>query len=110
MDAPEDVLSLLSILKEIPPQRANIPALPMQTAIPEREMEVRQAAMADCVNVPLADCAGRIAAAPAGLYPPGVPLVCPGEVITAEVADRLMNAKNQERFGVEGDTLLCVKQ
>ena len=108
MDAPEDALSLLSILKEISPQRANIPALPMLTAIPEQAMELRQAAMAECVNVPLADCAGRIAAAPAGLYPPGVPLVCPGEVITAEVADRLMNAKNQERFGVEGDTLLCV--
>ena len=93
---------------EIPPQRANIPALPMLTAIPERAMEVRAAAMADCVNVPLADCAGRIAAVPAGLYPPGVPLVCPGEVISPEVADRLTNVKNQERFGVEGDTLLCV--
>lgn len=108
MDAPEDVLRLLSILKEIPPQRANIPALPMLAAIPERAMEVRQAAMADCVNVPLAECAGHIAAAPAGLYPPGVPLVCPGEVISREIADRLINVKNQERFGVEGDTLLCV--
>ena len=108
MDEPEQVLSLLDILKEIPPQRANIPALPMLTAIPERAMEVRAAAMADCVNVPLADCAGRIAAVPAGLYPPGVPLVCPGEVISPEVADRLTNVKNQERFGVEGDTLLCV--
>ena len=108
MDAPQDVLQLCDILKEIPPQRANIPALPMLTAIPERAMEVRQAAMAECVNVPLAECAGRVAAAPAGLYPPGVPLVCPGEVIPQEVADRLINVKNQERFGVEGDTLLCV--
>ena len=108
MDAPEDVLSLGSVLKEIAPQRANVPALPMLTAVPERAMELRQAAMADCVNVPLADCVGRVAAVPAGLYPPGVPLVCPGEVVTAEVAERLINVKNQERFGVEGDTLLCV--
>jgi len=108
MDSPQEVLRLEAVLKEIPPKRANIPALPMLAAIPERAMEVRQAAMADCVNVPLADCAGRIAAAPAGLYPPGVPLVCPGEVIPQEIADRLINVKNQERFGVEGDTLLCV--
>lgn len=108
MDDPADVLHLLSVLKEIPPQRANIPSLPMLTAIPERALEVRQAAMAECENVPLAECAGRIAAAPAGLYPPGVPLVCPGERVTQEVADRLINVKNQERFGVEGDTLLCV--
>lgn len=108
MDAPEEVLSLLPVLKEIPPRRANIPALPTLTAIPERAMEVRQAAMAEAENVPLADCAGRVAAAPAGLYPPGVPLVCPGEVISREVVSRLINVKNQERFGVEGDALLCV--
>ena len=107
-DEPEDILSLAHVLKEIPPRRANIPALPMLTSIPDRVMEVRQAAMAACVNVPLDGCAGRIAAVPAGLYPPGVPLVCPGEIITREIADRLINVKNQERFGVEGDTPLCV--
>ena len=107
-DAPEDVLSLLPALQEIAPRGANIPALPMLAAIPERAMEARQAAMAECADVPLAACVGRIAAVPAGLYPPGVPLVCPGEVVSQEVADRLINVKNQERFGVEGDTLLCV--
>ena len=109
MDEPEDVLALLPILKELRPCRANIPSLPMLTAIPETAMEVRQAAMAECENVLLTECVGRIAAAPAGLYPPGVPLVCPGERVTQETADRLINVKNQERFGVEGDTLLCVK-
>jgi hypothetical protein len=29
--------------------------------------------------------------------------------VPEEVVSRLMQAKNQERFGVEGDTLLCVK-
>ena len=50
----------------------------------------------------------NVAAVSAGLYPPGVPLICPGERVTQEVVDRLKNARNQERFGVEGDTLLCV--
>ncbi len=108
MDEPRDVYGILSILKEIPPVRAEIPTLLMLTPIPERAMEVREAAMADCENVPLTACAGRIAAASAGLYPPGVPLVCPGERIPEEVVQRLVNVKNQERFGVEGDTLLCV--
>lgn len=108
-DEPKDVRKLLSILEEIPPEQTEIPALPMLTAVPERAMEVRAAAMAECENIPLAECAGRIAAVSAGLYPPGVPLVCPGEIISAEIIDRLINARNQERFGVEGDTLLCVK-
>ena len=109
MDTPDEVLHILSILKEIPPQKADIPQLPMLTGIPERAMEVRAAAMAETEYVPLAECEGRIAAASAGLYPPGVPLVCPGEVVSREVLQRLMHAKQQERFGVEGDTLICVK-
>ncbi len=108
MDKPEEVLHILSVLKEIPPVQADIPQLPMLTDIPQRAMEVRAAAMAETEYVPLARCAGRIAAASAGLYPPGVPLVCPGEVVPQEVVQRLMNAKQQERFGVEGDTLICV--
>ncbi|MGN1369599.1 MAG: aminotransferase class I/II-fold pyridoxal phosphate-dependent enzyme [Aristaeellaceae bacterium] len=108
MDAPEDVRRLAAVLREIPPEQCDIPALPMLTAIPEQAMEVRAAAMADCESIPLAQCAGRIAAVSAGLYPPGVPLVCPGEIVSREVIARLRDAKNQERFGVEGDSLLCV--
>ena len=109
MDDAADVLAIGEALKDIPAIPADIPALPMITAIPERAMEVRPAVMADCERVPLADCTGRIAATTAGLYPPGIPLVCPGEIVPEEVVSRLMQAKNQERFGVEGDTLLCVK-
>ncbi len=108
MDDAADVRRVLSVLKEIPPEMAEIPALPMLTAIPQRAMEVRAAVMAECESVTLAQCAGRIAAVSAGLYPPGIPLVCPGERVPGEVVSRLTNAKNQERFGVEGDTLLCV--
>ena len=109
MDDPADVRALLSILREIPPTGAAVPELPVLTDIPRRAMEVRTAAMAEDEHVPLADCAGRVAAVSAGLYPPGVPLVCPGEVVTEEIVRRLTNAKNQERFGVEGDALRCVK-
>ena len=108
MDDATDVLAIADALREIPAVPAKIPALPMITSIPERAMEVRQAVMADCECVPLAECAGRVAAVSAGLYPPGIPLVCPGEIVPGEVVSRLMQAKNQERFGVEGDTLLCV--
>ena len=108
MDEPAQILLIAKELAAIPPIQADIPALPVLAPLPEQAMEVRAAAMADCKNVPLDECEGRIAAVSAGLYPPGVPLVCPGERLTAEVVSRLADAKNQERFGVEGDTLLCV--
>ncbi|MBE5811723.1 MAG: aminotransferase class V-fold PLP-dependent enzyme [Clostridiales bacterium] len=109
MDDPADVRKLATILEEIPPAAAEITVLPMLESIPQRALEVREAAMADCERVPLQDCLGRIVTASAGLYPPGIPLICPGEVVSGEILARLMYAKNQERFGVEGDTLLCVK-
>ena len=108
MDDAADVLRIAEALKEIPPVAKEIPRLPMLTDIPERAMEVRAAVMAENEMVPLAACVGRVVAAAAGLYPPGIPLICPGERVTEAVAQRLLQAKNQERFGVEGDALLCV--
>ena len=108
MDDPAAIRALIPLLSGLP-KDASRPDVPMHTAqLPQRVMTVRAAAMADAEMVPLAECEGRIAAASAGLYPPGVPLVCPGERITAEIVDALLNAKNQERFGVEGEALLCV--
>jgi len=108
MDEMEEILRLRDVLAAISPEASPVPLLPLPLDIPERAMEVRQAAMANTEAVPVAQAVGRIAAASAGLYPPGIPLVCPGEIINEAVADRLLHAKNQERFGVEGDCLLCV--
>lgn len=44
--------------------------------------------------VPLKECAGRKAAAAAGIFPPCVPLIAVGEKITAEDIDKLLAAKN----------------
>lgn len=109
MDGPETLLPLLGLLREIPAYGRLLPMPHAQRALPERAMELRPAVLADCEAVPLERAAGRVAAASAGLYPPGIPLVCPGEVIGKETANLLMAAGHQERFGVEGDSLLCVK-
>lgn len=108
MDRPEDIGMVADALRSIAAEKAEIPCLPELAALPEQAMEVRAAAMAESGMVPLTDCVGWIAAVSAGLYPPGIPLVCPGERITEEIASRLLKAANQERFGVEGDALLCV--
>ena len=110
MDAPEDVRALADVLAGIPVNTNCEAALPLPELppMPGRVMEVRAAAMAEAEYVPLTECAGRIAAVPAGVYPPGVPLVCPGECITQAVVQRLAKAGEQERFGVEGDRVLCV--
>lgn len=44
-------------------------------------------------SLPLADAAGSICAASIIPYPPGIPLVCPGEVITPEAVEYLLALK-----------------
>lgn len=48
-----------------------------------------------------------IPAAAVGLYPPGIPLLAPGERVTREIIRQLQEAGTRERFGVEGDDLRC---
>lgn len=107
-DTDEDFACLKEALRDIPPAETALPVLPPADELPERAMEVRPAVMAECEMVPLHQAAGRIAAVPAGLYPPGIPLVVPGEVVDATVVEWLKSAAPQGRFGVEGDCLLCV--
>ena len=108
MDEDADFAALTDALAEIPPVVSPAMTLAPACPLPERVMEVRPAATAPCEAVPLDRAEGRIAAAGAGLYPPGVPLICPGERFDRNVLERLMNAGHQQRFGVEGDKVLCV--
>lgn len=110
MSDAQDVARLEAALAEIHPRAVVLPTLPDVTALPHRAMEVRHAVMADVELVPLDHAAGRIAAQSLGLYPPGIPQVCPGEIIPESVVRMLRAAGSQQRFGVEGDSILCVKQ
>lgn len=109
LDEPEEVRQLIPVLKEISPRPAALPSLPDLRTLPEKVMELRAAALSPWEAVPLSQAQGRIAAVSAGLYPPGIPLICPGERIDGRVLSLLQAAGEQARFGLEGDKLLCVK-
>jgi arginine/lysine/ornithine decarboxylase len=42
---------------------------------------------------PLSDCAGKISARPVAFYPPGIPVIWPGEIISEELAELLIRAQ-----------------
>jgi arginine/lysine/ornithine decarboxylase len=60
----------------------------------------REAFYAKREDVPLAEAAGRVAARDITFYPPGVPLVLPGEIITKEIAEyaRIKAAARREKL------------
>ncbi|MFH8680885.1 hypothetical protein [Streptomyces lydicus] len=51
------------------------------------EMTTRAAFLAPCRTVPAEEAVGRVSADTLAAYPPGIPNVLPGEVITAELVE-----------------------
>ena len=108
-DTQADVSCLLEALASIP-QGTPLPPVSMGLPTPgQREMSARGAVLSPQEAVPLADAAGRIASISAGMYPPGVPAVLPGEIITPAAVEWLLSLPMERRFGVEHGALICVK-
>jgi lysine decarboxylase len=85
---------LLAGLKEISakPQAAKRSAIAestnlLQPAIPPLRITPRDAALGEKAVVPLGESLGRVCAESIMFYPPGIPLVMPGEEVTREVVE-----------------------
>jgi arginine/lysine/ornithine decarboxylase len=87
-------------------------ATPINNAcpLPRQVMRPRQAALGKQEWTEASRAAGRISGTSIGLYPPGVPLVAPGEEITAEVIEILLAAPEEKRFGMCSGKFLCVSE
>lgn len=109
MDDAAAFARLTEALRRLPPVARGLPRLPDMTRLPPVRLTLRRGAMAESETVPLSRAAGRIAGTAAGLYPPGIPLVCPGEEITEETAAMLSRAGNRQRFGTEEEGIVCIK-
>ena len=76
-----------------------------------RVMPVSEAARSQAEQIPVADCAGRIAADAAGVYPPGIPYFTPGERIDAGAVAYMtaQRALGASLFGVRDEkvTVVC---
>ena len=110
MDGPETFSRLSSALEKAPRPAVRAPLFPASCPLPRQVLPPRQAAFARQEPVPLSRAAGRICGVSAGLYPPGTPIVAPGEEITAEVLEILLSAPEENRFGLWEGQLVCVAQ
>jgi arginine/lysine/ornithine decarboxylase len=73
-------------------------------------MRPRQAALGRQEWVDVLKSSGRISGTSAGLYPPGIPLVAPGEEISPEIIEILLAAPDEKRFGLCNGKFLCVAE
>lgn len=97
-DTQENMDKLLAALREISSEYMSkstrkadfidIPPIPKQVLIP------REAFNGQKVSVPLAESIGEVSGEFLMAYPPGIPVLCPGEVITEEIVNYVQDLKN----------------
>lgn len=71
------------IFQRLQPGSYDLPPIPELVATP------REAFLSDHVEIPLRESAGRVCAEVVTPYPPGIPILCPGERITPDIIDYL---------------------
>lgn len=111
----KDLEKLLSALEDIdrrePGQERNwvlqLPSLSTEMVMTPREVFLSQ----NTKRVPLSKAAGHISAQTLTPYPPGIPVLIPGERITREIQDFLMDMADKDIrvSGQETDELRTVK-
>lgn len=84
----------------------------MEPPIPILAVTPREAALAPMRLLPLAEAAGRICGEVIAIYPPGVPLLCPGEVISREMVSYILWAQEQGLHltgSARAGTIICAE-
>ncbi|UDY23305.1 aminotransferase class I/II-fold pyridoxal phosphate-dependent enzyme [Nocardioides sp. Kera G14] len=94
LDRPSDIERLVEVVlrRKGTPSRPKGQSLTAEWALPPAPMTPRDAFFARTSTVPASDAIGRISAEVIAPYPPGVPVLVPGEEITASTIDLLQAA------------------
>ncbi|MFZ5352457.1 MAG: aminotransferase class I/II-fold pyridoxal phosphate-dependent enzyme [Bacillota bacterium] len=115
-DTKEKVDALLRALEEISEEQCckiggkqiNIIDMPH---IPQSVLTPREAFNSKTVSIPLVDSLGQISAEFLMAYPPGIPILCPGEIITKETVDYVQALKDANLYvqGTEDPEVVNIK-
>ena len=113
-DDPSSMDNLLKALRRLANNRYNYVDKPSKLSIsweiPKQEMTPKEAFDKSSEYIPLKEGKGRVSSGLVGLYPPGIPKYCPGEVLDQEGIDELLNcqASGGILFGVTKEGLISV--
>ena len=96
-DRIRDVERLISALAEIRRRfkKSGADLLTYEYIEPEVVLAPKAAFYAEKQSLPLKECVGRVAAEFVMCYPPGIPILAPGERVTADIVDYIAYAKEK---------------
>ena len=106
-DTAETVDVLVAALSRLPSDEG-VPALPPEPPWPEVVLSPREAYLGPKRAVPLREAVGRVAAELVAPYPPGIPVVAPGERLTCEVVEYLGHAA-ESGWHLQGPADPCLR-
>lgn len=110
-DTKEGMDKLIKALKEISSEyygtKESIADFLDIPAIPKKILNPREAFNSDKISIPLKESLGKISAEFLLAYPPGIPLLCPGEEVTQDVLDYVEDLKRANLYvqGTEDPTV-----
>ena len=79
--------------------------------VPPKAMAPRKAYFSKTTSTPIDDCVGKTSAEAISPYPPGIPVIYPGEIITEEIYEYIKNAidSNQHIHGFSDNSMKTIK-
>ncbi len=86
--------------RDVREEKISLPPIPSLAYLP------REAYYSETRKIPLTQAAGRIVAEMLMVYPPGIPLIAPGEILTQDIIDYVLSIKEQDAhiYGTEDPT------
>lgn len=99
----KDILSLLRVLKKIPPKE-QLRKIKYPTITPKIVLSPQEASLRKTKKITIEKAIDKISAETLAPYPPGIPLLVPGEIITQEIVDYLkeINEYSSVRMQISG--------
>ncbi|SHI59507.1 lysine decarboxylase [Dethiosulfatibacter aminovorans DSM 17477] len=86
-------------------------SMPCTMECPEMAMNMRKAFYSEKTSVDIIDAVGEICGCHITPYPPGIPLLCPGEKITGQLVERIIKISKSgiEVMGLEEGKIKIIK-
>ena len=115
MDCEEGILRLIQALKEIDKEldfrEAAIPGKEFQAA-PVRKYKIHEAYLQESEEISLEEAAGKTAASFVNLYPPGIPILVPGEIIQEDAIKKMKDylCHGYSVQGITGQKIQIIKK
>lgn len=111
----DNLIEALSIIAKTHRKNDSLKELNIKQINPEIKLKPREAFYAKKESVDIDKCANRICAESIMAYPPGIPIVSPGEVITEEIIDYIKLLKRNNAYLTDMkdkdlNTILVIKE